>query len=43
MLDAYEFTRTNGLVKEEDYPNDYKAAKLNCMSVEGKEKFFNAG
>lgn len=41
MLDAYEFTRRNGIVKEEDYPLKYQIAKKKCQKVDGKEKFYN--
>jgi len=30
MMDAYEFTQKNGLVKEEDYPNKYQAREGKC-------------
>lgn len=43
MLDAYEFTRTKGLVKEDDYPHKYKAAKGKCANVDDKQKFYNVG
>lgn len=30
MLDAYQYTRTNGLIKEEDYKYRYGARKNQC-------------
>ena len=36
MLDAYEYTRVHGIVKEGDYPIHYNGRKENCKSIDGK-------
>ncbi len=41
MLDAYEFTRTNGIVREDDYPSVYQSRKNKCQNVDDKPKFYN--
>lgn len=41
MLDAYEFVRTHGIVKEEDYPTKYVARKNNCQDMTAKAKLYN--
>lgn len=41
MLDAYEFTRTKGLLKEDDYPRKYTISKNKCADVKDKERFYN--
>lgn len=40
MLDAYNFVKSNGIVRESDYPTGYNARKGRCLSTNGKEKFF---
>lgn len=41
MLDAYEYTKTHGLVKENDYSSLYIGRKDNCKDITGKEKVSN--
>ena len=42
MLDAYTWTKKNGIVRESDY-KAYNARKGGCDNTAGKEKFFNNG
>ena len=41
MLDAYEFTRANGVLREDDYPRRYTMSKNKCAQVNDKERFYN--
>jgi Papain family cysteine protease len=41
MLDAYEYTRTHGLVKEDDYSSHYSARKDACKDTTGKAHINN--
>ena len=41
MLDAYEFSKNQGLIKESDYPNKYLARKENCHQVNDVDRFYN--
>jgi cathepsin F len=41
MLDAYEYTKTHGLIKEGDYPTRYAGRKEACKDIAGKEAIKN--
>ena len=41
MLDAYEYTRTHGVVKEEDYDSRYVGRKDACKDISGKASIKN--
>ena len=41
MLDAYDFTKKNGIVRDSDYPHKYGARQNKCEDVSGKEKVYN--
>jgi hypothetical protein len=43
MLDAYEFSKNQGLIKEKDYPSLYRPAKGQCQPVGKVERFKNTG
>ena len=43
MLDAYAFTKSNGILREEDYPYKYQTSKKKCQKVEDKPRYFNTG
>ena len=42
MLDAYEYTKYHGLVKEQDYSSLYIGRKENCKDTTGKERISNS-
>ncbi len=42
MLDAYDYTKSRGLIKEEDYPRKYSANKGRCEEIQG-ERYKNTG
>lgn len=41
MLDAYEFSKSQGLIKESDYPMTYRPSKGSCQQVSNVERFRN--
>lgn len=41
MMDAYDFTKDQGIVNETDYPFKYSAREHACQDTEDKEKFRN--
>jgi hypothetical protein len=43
MMDAYEFTNREGIVKEEDYPHKYGAREQKCADVSKLQKVYNLG
>jgi hypothetical protein len=43
MLDAYQFSKDQGLIKESDYPMKYRANKGECNQISDVERFRNSG
>ena len=43
MMDAYDYTRDNGILLEGDYPYKYSARTYPCDKVEDKPVFKNTG
>jgi len=41
MLDAYEFTKKTGIIKEGDYPDRYNGRKNSCRDPKEKSRVKN--
>jgi len=42
-MDAFDFTKEKGIVREEDYPYKYSAREYKCQDTAKKEKVHTVG
>ena len=42
MLDAYAFTKTSGILLEDDYPHKYTMSKGKCSEITDKPRYYNS-